>query len=303
MRPPLIAAVAGLSLLLLSGVATADTTLTTIPAEFRAQNVSTYGDTYAWSQRAADGTFRLFVKIAADAPYAAPVPAFGGAVDPDVGPRDKSGTPVVVYSRCATATRCDVYRFDPSTGKETKVTAVSKSATSETVPSTWKGAVLFARAGGAYLYRPGRGTRRIDTKVPVATDLGDVYAAMLVRRGSQSFQRFATYSGTAKTIAQDMSTDAGGSVYGPPNLTRYYLYWRANDPISESSTLNRIGIRRYAGRGALQRAARKLPQGLELAVPQRPSGSFAWFDPDPSFPNAAGPTNLVLADPPILTFG
>lgn len=306
MRLPLIAAVAGLSLLLPSGVATADTTLTTIPAASRAQNVSTYGDTYAWSQQAPDGTYKLVVKIAADAPYEAPIPAFGQAVDPDVGPRDSTGAPVVAYSRCTTSARCDVYRFDPSTGKEAKLKAVSKSKSAETAPSIWKGTVLFARTGGgsrgAYLYRPGRGTRRLDVKVPVATDVSDLYAAMLVRPGSQSFLRVTRYNDTAKTVAQDMSTDAGGSVFGPPTVTRYYIYWRANDPISERSVINRVGIRNR-NRNGRQRAARQLPPGLELAVPQRPSGSFAWFDPDPSFPNAAVPTNLVFAAPPITTFG
>jgi len=286
--------------------AAADTLVTSIPSAARPQNISTYGGTYAWSQLTAGGGSRLIVKVGAAAPVAAPVAPFAAPVDPDVGPRDRSGVPVIVYSRCRAAARCDVFRFDPATGKESKVAAVSKAATSETAPSIWKGAVLFARTGGrsrgAYLYRPGKGTRRLDAKPPLATDLGDSYAAMLRRSGSESFLRFSTYRGSARTIAHDTSTDAGGSVYGPPSLTRYYVYWRANDPISESSSILRIGIRRYAGRGALQRASRPLPPGLDLAAPQRPSGVFAWFVPDAS---AAGPgpaTSLVLSDPPI-TFG
>lgn len=85
--------------------------------------------------------------------------------------------------------------------------------------------------------RPGRGARRLDATVPAATDVGDTYAAMLVKHDSRSLLRFATFSGTAKTIAQDLSTDAGGSVYGPPSLTRHDVHRRANDPVNERSPI------------------------------------------------------------------
>lgn len=286
--------------------AAADDVTATIPAAAAARNLSGYGGTLAWSQLAADGSSHLVVKVGALAPAEAPIRSFAAPVDPDVGPRPGGGAPVVVYARCATPARCDVYRYDPSTAKETKVTAVSKAATSESAPSTWKGAILFARSGGrapgAYLYRPGNGTRRLDAKVPAATDVNDPYAAMLVKHGSQSFLRFSTFSGTARTIAQDMSTDAGGSVYGPPSLTRYYVYWRANDPVNENSAIERIGIRRYAGRWKLQRAARTLPAGLDLAVAQTPSGVFSWFVPDAAAFGPGPTTTLVTSNPPI-TFG
>lgn len=301
-----LAAAAAAALIVPAAPAAADTVVATVPSSARPQDISTYGGTYAWSQRAADGGWRLVVKTGSAAPALAPIAPFGSSVDPDVGPRDASGAPVVVYSRCATAARCDVYRFDPSNGKEAKLAGVSKGASAERAPSTFKGAVLFARSGGgargAYLYRPGKGTRRLDSKVPVASDLGDGYAAMLVRAGSSSYMRFSTWNGTARTIARDTSGDAGGSVYGPPSITRYYVYWRASDPIAEHSSIYRVGIRRYAGRFQLQRAGRTLAPGLELAAAQRPSGSFTWLDPDPSLGVSAGVTSVVTSDPPI-TFG
>ncbi|MGI9098438.1 MAG: hypothetical protein ACR2H2_08100, partial [Solirubrobacteraceae bacterium] len=82
--------------------------------------------------------------------------------DADAGP-DRSGKPVVVYSRCRqdpafeagrlapaadwqTARGCDLYEL-PLTGQpeERKLVAASTAGASETTPSIWRGALAFAR--------------------------------------------------------------------------------------------------------------------------------------------------------------
>jgi hypothetical protein len=103
--------------------------------------------------------------------------------DADAGP-DRTGQPVVVYSRCRqepalqagtlapaadwqTARGCDVYELNlTGTPVERKLTAASSATRSETTPSTWRGGLAFARhADGAFVPRvlylaPGRTTPR-----------------------------------------------------------------------------------------------------------------------------------------------
>jgi hypothetical protein len=78
--------------------------------------------------------------------------------DADVGP-GADGTPTVVFSRCATEPRlgadqlpiwatgrgCDVYELPLGATSETRVAGVSTAASSEYLPSIWRGRVAFAR--------------------------------------------------------------------------------------------------------------------------------------------------------------
>jgi len=73
--------------------------------------LAAYGETAAWSRRAADGTHRLVVTDAAGVPADAAVRSCSVPFDPDLGPTRTNGR-LVVYSRCKTGsvTRgCDVY--------------------------------------------------------------------------------------------------------------------------------------------------------------------------------------------------
>lgn len=81
--------------------------------------------------------------------------------DVDAGPAEDGGV-VLAYSRCATepANRgpgegllpdwstgrgCDVYRYDISTGRESRISGASTGGASEYLPSIWRDEVAFAR--------------------------------------------------------------------------------------------------------------------------------------------------------------
>jgi len=79
--------------------------------------------------------------------------------DADLGP-GPSGTPVAVYSRCATEVTpsgsfgpslygkgrgCDLYLFDFASGQEIRLASASAPDASEFWPTIWKGTLAFAR--------------------------------------------------------------------------------------------------------------------------------------------------------------
>lgn len=241
------------------------------------------------------------------APAAAPVPPFAQPVDPDVGPRAGGGAPVVTYARCTAPGACDVQRFDPASGRETRVAAISRRAAAETAPSTWKGAYVFARSTGAtrgtYLYRPGRGTRRLTSAVAIATDLGDTYAAILSGDLRRRTLRAVSWSGrVTRVLGTSTASDGGGERYGPPSLTRYFAYWRSEvTGGDEVSSVLRVDVRRREVSRAPQRSARTLPLGLDLAVPQAPAGILHWFAPSVP-PPAATPFSALWVTSPPMTF-
>lgn len=281
--------------------ASADDTLLTRPAAAVPVNLSAYGSTMAWSEKSADGTYRLIVRTGDGAPAAAPIPAFDANVDPDVGPAT-GGDPVIVYSRCTAGAACDVWRYTPATGVETRIAAVASRRASETAPSIHQGAVLYAKTGGTYLYRPGRGTRRISTARAAATDLSPFRTAMLTRGEERTVIRMGTWGRAAKIVATGTVADAGGERFGAPVFTRYFLYWRSNvTGGDEISSVLRVNIRRAVP--TVERSTRTLPAGLDLAVAQRPSGLFWYFDPD-GLTGLVSPADTALkATVPALTFG
>ncbi|MCU0313434.1 MAG: hypothetical protein MUC84_05160 [Solirubrobacteraceae bacterium] len=302
---PLLLAVAALAAPAASG---ADTIVLERAASAQPANLATYGGTFAWSERAADGTHRLIVRVGDGAPAAAPVPAFTAPVDPDVGPRAGGGAPVIAYARCAAPRSCDVYRFDPAAGRETKVAAISRRGAAEAAPSTWKGAYVFARttgsARGTYLYRPGAGTRRLTGAVAIATDLGDTYAAILSGDLRRRTLRAVSWSGrVTRLLGTSTASDGGGERYGPPSLTRYFAYWRSEvTGGDEASSVLRVDVRRRDVSRTVQRSTRTLPAGLDLAVPQTPAGTLYWFAPSVP-PPAASPSAALWVSAPALTFG
>jgi hypothetical protein len=90
--------------------------------------------------------------------------------DVDLGP-GPNGELTAAYSRCATEPRtesfdrmtlpwtgrgCDLYRYDTTTRRESKIGGASTSASSEFLPSIWGDEVAFARV---YEQRPGRDGR------------------------------------------------------------------------------------------------------------------------------------------------
>lgn len=235
-----------------SATASADNVISADPT---AQNVTAYGSTAAWSRKAPDGTYRLVVRtggVTSDANAAASPNPF----DPDLGPSSENER-IVVYSRCATgsATRgCDVYAYNVATRTERKVRAISGARTSESAPSYFKGNIAFARRGngrdGLYLYRPGRGTKRISSRTPAETDIAATRVASLYQPSqSQTFVRLSNYRGDEqRTIARaTLSGDGSGERLTGPTLSRFNVHWVRVSPLTEASRVQRVGVNSHRG--------------------------------------------------------
>ena len=131
--------------------------------------MTAYGSTAAWSRKAPDGTYRLVVRtggVTSDANVAAspepvrprPGPELGERAHRRLQPlRDRLGDPWL--------RRVRLQRRHPDRSARSR--AISGARTSESAPSYFKGNIAFARRGngrdGLYLYRPGRGTKRISS--------------------------------------------------------------------------------------------------------------------------------------------
>ena len=143
---------------------------TTIATVTGPTTVSAYGDVVAWSSYVPrTRRFRLTAQIAG---RIRTLPVRGRTVpfDVDLGP-GAGGRVVAVYSRCrrdpdyalpagslpqpnySRGVGCDIYRYDFSTRRESKVAAVSGKASSEYMPSIWRNRIAFARV---YERRHGR---------------------------------------------------------------------------------------------------------------------------------------------------
>lgn len=127
--------------------------------------VSSYGGVTAYSIRRRDGRYRLVVARSGEhRAVTARVPSRRMPFDVDVGP-DRSGRPVLVYSRCRQepspfgvddgptarwfrARGCDLFRYDPVRRHESRIPTGSSDAGSEFLPSIWRGRLAFTRRLG-----------------------------------------------------------------------------------------------------------------------------------------------------------
>lgn len=123
---------------------------------------------------------------------------------PDVGPT-RGGRPMLAYERCASGSkRCDIFTFDPRTGKERR-SPVSTKTGSERSASYWQGRIAFVRFTGrreegynVYLRAPGARRDRVLPSLPdrrcrlgrCVTVVGDVETLEL--RGTDLAQIFDT---------------------------------------------------------------------------------------------------------------
>lgn len=146
-----------------------------IAQEARLTAISGWGDYLAWSTfDQASGRYALVLRRAGQAPVRVPVPTRGAPFDVDLGP-DFEGDLNAVYSRCKQyalldrspwtgGQKCDLYRYDFGSRRETKIAAANSSRGSETLPTIWKEDVAFVRAypdGERAIYvRPTVGTGR-----------------------------------------------------------------------------------------------------------------------------------------------
>jgi len=161
MRASLIA----IALLALSAApARADDTV--LVSGLDAAAVTAYGGQVVYSQRDALGQPWKLMRWHDGVADALPVPPRAVPFDADAGP-GASGQPVVVYSRCRTepasdgglipvpnwqtARGCDLYELPLTGGGGERRLSASSRTESETTPSTWRGALAYARHadGGA----------------------------------------------------------------------------------------------------------------------------------------------------------
>lgn len=151
----------GLACLLLAfASAPASASSKVLVAELGATSISAYGGMAAWSHRS-NGRFRLRVAYRGRI-RTLEIPGRSVPFDVDVGPL-RSGRPVLVYSRCdqeptsstyrpfetglpswKDARGCDVYRFDPRTGREHRLDGLSSPFASETLPTIWRNRLAYA---------------------------------------------------------------------------------------------------------------------------------------------------------------
>src|SRR4051794_8719824 len=152
-------ALAALGLALFPAAARADYTVAAVE---RPTPVSAYAGHVVWSQYDASiAGYRLVEAHASTAGLVTtqlPAAPRGGPFAADVGPGPAGAAPVV-YSRCATEPRlgddqlpvwatgraCDVYELPLGATSEARVAGVSTAASSEFLPSIWRGRVAFAR--------------------------------------------------------------------------------------------------------------------------------------------------------------
>ncbi len=285
--------------------AQADTLVSPIAEPGGPMSVASYGSTFAIVMRLAPTNYVLMTQELGGPLRVAPIAPFPREPRISVGP-EHSGARVVVYSRCATntTTSCDVHKYAPATRTERKLGAISRpGVSSETAASYFKGNIAFTRTGsgtaGVYLYRPGRALRLLDRKPAFATGISTSRVSTLywpkAPSGGSTFVRLMTYAGGARTVRSADVSDAGGTRLSDLVMTRYHVYWRASDPISETARAERVGFHHREGPGAVQRSARALP-GTGLAVSVRKSGLLYYLAP-------SGAANGLFATAPLIRFG
>ena len=112
-----------------------------------------------WSAPDGSGSYQLLTRVGDGDIRRIPVAKRPIPFDVDLGPTSSGGT-YAVYSRCDVdpgwdgtqmpdyrlGKRCDIYKLDMATLKETRYTEVNSADGSEYWPSYWKGTVAFARA-------------------------------------------------------------------------------------------------------------------------------------------------------------
>jgi hypothetical protein len=179
------------------------------------------GDTTAWAAPQA-GRYRLVIDG-----KAAAIPSFAPAPDADLGSNGFTGQHVVaVYSRCGDGD-CDVYLYDPQTGRERTVPGAASKAYSETAPSIANGSIAFVRRGGrhngVYVVRIGSGRlNRIDGHLARETAVSQSRVAFLYRNSKGSDDITISQLDGAK---RRLLRRAGHGVLFSLQITRYKVGW------------------------------------------------------------------------------
>lgn len=252
----------------------------------RSTPVAAYGGRLLWSQYDATTKTYGLVTRAGGVTSAVAVARRSVPFDADLGP-GPDGTPVAVYSRCATEVTpsgsfgpslygkgrgCDLYLYDFTAARETRLASASSPTASEFWPTIWRGTIAFARTydnkrdypylytrpltgGGASTRQPGgarSGCAQCNDRLsrPIALDL---YGKRL------AFSWQYVGSGEGLTTEIRMDTIGGGHVRvvrqrgggltqvepGWPAFEAGRLYWEVGCFGDPGGCPHRFGLRRY----------------------------------------------------------
>jgi hypothetical protein len=180
------------SALACSSAAAAATPVETLVADTPA---AAYDGTAMWSRLdAATGKYQLVQSVGGATPTLVAVPQRVGAFDVDLG-SNRNGTTYAVYTRDG-----DIYRLNPRTAVEKKLTQISAPDRAERNPTIQRGRIAFLRrVGGMDQLRIGdttsgaKGTRLLLAKKAIQSiELGDQHVAWVDRlatRAPSSHQR------------------------------------------------------------------------------------------------------------------
>jgi hypothetical protein len=175
--------------------------------------VAAYNGTAMWSRLdAATGKYQLVQSKDGGAPTLVAVAQRDGAFDVDLGP-NISGTTYAVYSRGG-----DIYRLNPRTGIETKLTQLS-SPRSESSPSIQGGRIAFVRSekGVAQLRIANTASGAKSTRLLLkakqiqSIELGTKHVAWVgIVRSDLPSRRFGVHIRNISTGKQQLVYQAGG---------------------------------------------------------------------------------------------
>ncbi|MDX6677193.1 MAG: hypothetical protein QOE31_1245 [Solirubrobacteraceae bacterium] len=307
---PLLACCAVLAALLAPASAGADEIVADVA---RDTPISAYGGAVAWS--AYDAASQRYALVIRQGEVTAPARAASAtrAFDVSLGP-DSRGRVVALYSRCRSIDRrCDVYRYDLRTRRESILRSVSSPSFDEAWPTQSRGRIAFVRRArthviDGYDHRPdarGRGPV-LDCDVPYVKSLASRAASRRLDRsrcgettglairgetivqttdinqggaGSESDVRvLRAGGGAARILATARGGEGGYSPFQSPSLT------------SSDVWLARTGLRQEVDQGFLRidlrsRRLTTVPPNLNLAgrVTRDEHGGF-WYLQGPETP-------------------
>jgi hypothetical protein len=266
-----------------------------VSSDRTATNLSAFGQGLAWSREDTGGEAHLVLQS-----FGAPTdvnvqPLAGGVFDPDLG-QDASGATVAVYTRCAgvSGKNCDVYQYDFTRKRESKVAGASTSSCSEYAPSIWEGTVAFARSGskrcrGLYVKGPKGAALRLNTRIPADTDIRSGRVAYLYAPDStHTFIRvFEIRRGKSNLVIAGLRAEGERTRVSSPTFSGKYLYFLFEDQRRKQF---QIGRSRAHQRSALLFSDRKLtgkPDSIALdgraVFYTNGRGVFQANDPAPKF--------------------
>lgn len=287
----LLPVAAAVALVLPASAVARDRAITT---DRTATNPSAFGKGLLWSQ-ASGGRSRLVLRGFGAPAYVPAPPRMGGLFDPDLG-ENAEGSVVAVYTRCAgvSARNCDVYEWNFTQNRESKVAGASTSRCSEFAPSIWEGSVAFARSGprgcaGLFVKGPRGAALRLDSRIPADTDIREGRVAYLhIPSPQQSVIRlFTIKQGTSRRVISGLRAAGERTRVSSPVFGGSYLYFLFEDV---SRKQFRVGRSRARASSTIQFSDRPLPGAVEaIAVDGRNvyyangRGIFQATDPVPGF--------------------